>query len=99
MSVIIRKLFKHGGSYAVDIPMAFVKCAGGKEVVLESTPRRISIRPKIKLDTLEEEPLFGEFLHALTIDALKHPERLYGVKEVWDKDWDKLLKNVKSDEE
>lgn len=99
MSVIVRKLFKHGGSYAVDIPMDFVKSAGTIEVMLESTPRKLSIRPKTELDTIESEPLFAEFISALAVDAMKHPEKLYAVKEVWDKEWDELLKGVTADEE
>lgn len=99
MSVMVRKLFKHGGSYAVDIPMDFVKAAGTIEVVLESTPKRLSIRPKTELDTIEADPLFAEFINALAVDAMKHPERLHAVKEVWDKEWDELLKGVKADEE
>lgn len=99
MSVMVRKLFKHGGSYALDIPMNFVKAAGTIEVILESTPRRLSIRPKTELDTIESEPLFAEFISALTLDAMKHPERLHTVKEVWDKEWDELLKGVTADEE
>ena len=99
MSVIVRKLFKHGGSYAVDIPMDFVKSAGTIEVMLESTPRKLSIRPKTELDTIESEPLFTEFISALAVDAMKHPEKLHAVKEVWDKEWDELLKGVTADEE
>lgn len=99
MSVIVRKLFKHGGSYAVDIPMDFVKNAGTKEVILESTPKKLSIRPKAELDTIESEPLFAEFITALAVDAMKHPEKLHDVKEVWDKEWDELLKGVTADEE
>ena len=35
MSTIIKKLFKHGGSYAVDIPIEFVRQAESNEVILE----------------------------------------------------------------
>jgi len=94
MKTIIKKLFKHGGSYAVDIPMEFVKNTGAKEVILESTPREIRIRSKVELDTIEAEPLFSKFIQALVIDAMKHPERLHDVKEVWDQEWDDLLKDV-----
>jgi hypothetical protein len=99
MSVVVRKLFKHGGSYALDIPMDFVKAAGTTEVILESAPKRLSIRPKTELDTIESEPLFAEFISALAVDAMKHPEKLHAVKEVWDKEWDELLKGVTADEE
>ena len=99
MSVIVKKLFKHGGSYAVDIPMDFVKHAGSNEVILEITTKKLSIRPKTELDTIESEPLFAEFINALVVDAMKHPEKLRGAKEVWDKEWDKLLKGVTADDE
>lgn len=99
MSVRTRKLFKHGGSYAVDIPMDFVKSAGTLEVIIEITPRRLNIRPKTKLDSIESDPLFAEFINALTVDAMKHPEKLYDAKKVWDKEWDALLKGVTGDEE
>lgn len=99
MSIMVRKLFKHGGSYAVDLPMDFVKSAGTVEVILESTPRKLSIRPKTELDTIESEPLFAEFISALAVDVMKHPEKLHAVKEVWDKEWDELLKGVTADEE
>ena len=99
MSISIKKLFKHGGSYAVDIPMDFVKRTGVTEVILESTPKGIRIRPKTELDNIETEPLFGEFIQALAVDAMKHPQKLHDVKEVWGKEWDELLKGVEADEE
>ena len=99
MSVTVKKLFKHGGSYAVDVPMDFVKHAGGIEVILETGPKKISIRPKTELDTIESEPLFAGFINTLAVDAMKHPEKLRDVKEVWDKEWDELLKGVTADDE
>ncbi|MBU4312780.1 MAG: hypothetical protein KJ706_08705 [Candidatus Omnitrophica bacterium] len=98
MTVIVKKLFKHGGSYAVDIPMDFVKHTNGDEVILECTSKKLSIRSKTELDTIESEPLFAEFINALAVDAMKHPEKLRDAKEVWDKEWDELLKGVTDDE-
>ena len=98
MSVSVKKLFRHGGSYAVDIPMDFVKHARSHEVILESTPEKLSIRTKTELDTMESEPMFTEFINALVADSMKHPEKLHDIKEVWDKEWDKLLKGVTADE-
>lgn len=95
----VKKLFKHGGSYAVDIPMDFVKRAGVKEVIIEKTVRGIRIRPKGEFDTIEADPHFSDFIQALAIDAMKHPKKLHDVKEVWDKEWDGLLKDVEVDEE
>jgi hypothetical protein len=90
----IKKLFKHCGSYAVYIPMEFIRQTGATEVIIESSPEGIRIRPNTELDTIEAEPIFEEFIRALAVDAMKHPERLHDVKEVWDQDWDELLKNV-----
>ncbi len=94
MGVMVRKLFRHGGSYAIDLPMEFVRNTGTTEVVLESAPRKLSIRPKTELDTIESDSLFAEFINALAVDAMKHPEKLHAVEEVWDKEWDALLKGV-----
>lgn len=99
MSVIVRRLFKHGGSYALDLPMEFVRSAGTTEVILESTPKELSIRPKTELDNIESDPLFAEFINALVVDAMKHPEKLHEAKKVWDKEWNELLKGVTIDEE
>ncbi len=99
MRRMVRKLFKHGGSYALDIPMDFVRSIGTTEVILESTPRGLSVHPKTELDNIESEPLFAEFVNALAIDAMKHPEKLHEAKKVWDKEWDELLKGVTANEE
>lgn len=99
MDTVIRRLFKHGGSYAVDIPMEFVRRTGTIEVILEKLPGRISIRPKTELDTIESEPFFSQFIQAIAADAMRHPEKLRGPKEVWDKEWNKLLKGVSDDKE
>ncbi len=98
MSVMVKKLFKHGGSYAVDIPAGFVKQTGSHEVILEIVGKKLNIRPKSELDTIESEPLFANFIQALAIDAMKHPDKLRQVKEVWDKEWEGLLKDVRADD-
>jgi len=99
MSTMVRKLFKHGGSYALDIPMAFVKHAGTTAVIIETTPDGLTIHPKTALDTIEAEPQFADFIAALAIDAMKHPEKLHDVKEVWNSEWDELLKGVSTNGE
>ncbi len=91
---LLKKLFKHGGSYAVDIPIDFIKQTASREVVLEVIGQKISIRHKTELDTIESEPLFATFIQALAVDAMKHPEKLRQAKEVWSKEWDELLKGV-----
>ncbi|MBL7073601.1 MAG: hypothetical protein ISS33_07560 [Candidatus Omnitrophica bacterium] len=99
MKTIKRKLFKHGGSYAVDVPMDFVKSINTKEVILVVTSKGVKIRPKTESDTIESDPLFAGFINALSIDAMKHPERLHDAKETWDEEWDELLKGVSADED
>ncbi len=99
MRTAVKKLFKHGGSYAVDIPMDFVRHTGTKEVIIESAQDKISIRAQNNLDTIEADPLFHSFVEALIKDALKHPDKLRNVKEVWDKEWDKLLEGIEVDGE
>ena len=97
MSILIKKLFRHGGSYAIDIPMPFAKHADTKEIIIETHDDELILRPKTELDTIESEPQFSKFITALAADAMKHPEKLRGVKEVWDKEWDVLLKGVSDD--
>ena len=99
MAEMVKKLFKHGGSYAVDIPKAFVKDAAVKEVILKITPKgEINISQKTELDSIESEPEFAEFIKTIARDALKNPSKLKNVKEVWDKEWEELLKGVSCDD-
>lgn len=94
MSVVVKKLFKHGGSYAVDLPMSFVRQADVQEVVIENKGDDVVLHPKTHLDTIESEPAFAHFTRALAEDALKHPSKLKTAKEVWDSEWDDLLRGV-----
>lgn len=89
-----KKLFKHGGSYAVDLPVSFVRDLASKSVVVEKDREKIVIIPKRELDTIEGEPEFKTFIAALLHDAMKRPVKLREVKDVWDKEWDELLKGV-----
>lgn len=99
MAKTIKKIFKHGGSYAVDLPISFIKHMECKEVILEYNLKKISISPKTELDNIESEPMFAEFINGVAADAMKHPEKLRDVKEVWDEEWDELLKDVAVDDE
>lgn len=89
-----KKLFKHGGSYAVDLPISFVRELHSKTVVIERQQDRIVIGHKRELDTIEQEPEFKAFVAALLQDAMHRPAKLRDAKEVWDKEWDALLKDV-----
>lgn len=89
-----KKLFKHGGSYAVDLPVSFVRDLNSKTVLIEKLRDKIVIAPKRELDTIEQEPEFQTFAEVLLKDAMRRPSKLRDVKEVWDKDWGDLLKGV-----
>ncbi len=93
MTITEKKLFKHGGSLAVDLPKAF--CNGkGREVVIKYDDNKIVIIPKSDLDNIESEPEFEVFVKALVADSLGNPEKLKDMNQVWDKEWDGLLKDV-----
>ena len=89
-----KKLFKHGGSFAVDLPVGFVRELQSDYVVIEKEGDRIVISAKRELDSIEQEPEFRAFVSALLHEAMKRPAKLRGVEEVWDKEWDELLKGV-----
>lgn len=89
-----KKLFKHGGSYALDLPVSFVRELGDRSVTLEARPEGLLIRPAQSLDTIEGEPEFKAFAEALLHDALRRPGALRRRKQVWDAEWDELLKDV-----
>ena len=94
-----KRLFKHGGSWAVDLPMQFAKEVKDMSVVIDVSPHEIRITPKTELDTMESDPLFQQFVEAIAIDAMTHPDKLHGVEDVWDDEWDGILKGVEIDEE
>jgi virulence-associated protein VagC len=89
-----KKLFKHGGSWAVDLPMPFAKRFSDMSVVIEASPQGILIKPKTELDTMEADPLFQQFVRAIAIDAMKNPDKLHDAQDVWDHEWTDLLKGV-----
>lgn len=94
MALIEKKLFKHGGSWAVDLPMPFAKGVSDMSVVIEASPEGLLIRPKTELDTMEADPLFQQFIRAIAIDAMKNPDKLHDAQDVWDDEWTDLLKGV-----
>lgn len=100
MRHIIRKqLHQHGGSKAVDLPMSFIKGLGSNYVTIEEKNGYIAIYPDSPLAGMESDPLFAHFLNTLLTDALKNPSELKDMKEVWDKEWEELLRDVPNDEE
>ena len=93
MTIQIRKLFQHGGSQAINLPKEFVQNLSDNEVLIEISPNEVVIRNKSKLDTMESDPHFATFIKAIALDAMKHPEKLHDLEEVW-QDLDSLLKDV-----
>ena len=94
-----KKLFKHGGSWAVDLPIQFAKEVKDMGVVVHALPGEIRITPKTDLDTMESDPLFQQFIEEIAADAMRCPEKLHAIEEVWDDEWDDLLKGVEVDGE
>ena len=93
MTIQIRKLFQHGGSQAINLPKEFAKNLTENEVIIEVSANEIVIRNKSKLDTMESDPHFATFIKAIALDAMKHPEKLRDLEEVW-QDLDSLIKDV-----
>ncbi|MBI3296874.1 MAG: hypothetical protein HYZ75_01830 [Elusimicrobia bacterium] len=89
-----KKLFKHGGSYAVDLPVSFVRDLDSKTVTLRPSKNGLLIVPRGEFDTIEDAPEFKAFAETLLHDALSKPSKLKSREQVWGKDWDELLKGV-----
>ncbi len=98
MTIIEKKLFKHGGSYAVDLPKEFVKSKGA-EVIIKYDKDRLIVLSKSALENIESEPEFKTFIKALVEDSLKNPQKLKDMNQVWDKEWNELLKDVDVEDE
>jgi hypothetical protein len=98
VALVEKRLFRHGGSWAIDLRMQFAKEFKDMSVVIEETPQGILIKPKTELDAMEAEPLFQKFVEALAMDAMKHPEQLHDARDVWDDEWADLLKGVDIDD-
>jgi virulence-associated protein VagC len=95
-----KKIFSHGGSKSVDLPMSFIYSLSSNYVnIEEQSDGTLLIRPVDELTSLESDPLFTQFLEALYLDTLKHPEKLKNIKEVWDEEWEQLLEGVDGGQE
>ncbi|MCE5318997.1 MAG: hypothetical protein LLG04_16745 [Parachlamydia sp.] len=53
---------------------------------------------KQRLERIENDPLFEQFIDLLYEDGLANPSKLKDVKDDWDSDWDKLLKGVEDED-
>ncbi len=98
MTIIEKKLFKHGGSFAVDLPKEFVR-SRNTEVIIKYDKERLIVISKNTLENIESEPEFKTFIKALVEDSLKNPHKLKDIKQVWDKEWTDLLKDVHVEDE
>jgi hypothetical protein len=99
MQTFRKRLFKHGGSKAVDLPMdEFVKKHGSEEVTMEIRENGLFIYLDA-LTNMESDPHFHLFIEALFQDAMKNPDQLKNLEEVWDGEWDELLKGVDGGDE
>ncbi len=90
-----KKLFKHGGSRAVDLPK---EARLGSEVTIDVREDGVLIYSD-PLENMESDPQFHLFIEALFQHAMKHPEELKNLEEVWDEEWDALLEGVDGGEE
>lgn len=94
-----KKLFKHGGSRAVDLPMeAFAKKHGDQEVIIEIREDGLFIYLDEKTN-MESDAQFHLFIEALFQNAMANPDQLKNLEEVWDEEWDDLLSGVDGGEE
>lgn len=96
---IRKKLFQHGGSRAIDLPIEFVHRLSRNTVSIELREDGLFIPIEDLMDSVEQDPLFSQFIEALCQNALKNPDQLHDLQDVWDKDWDDLLEGVDESEE
>jgi virulence-associated protein VagC len=95
-----KRLFKHGGSMAINLPKSFVENVDdSSEVIIEQDGTTLKISPVSEFDTIENEPEFKSFIEAIAKDALDNPEKLKDSKDVWDDEWTSLLKGISTDNE
>lgn len=94
-----KRLHRHGGSKALDLPVSFIKNLSSDYVKITIHEGSLIIEPDSDLDRVEEDPLFEKFIALLYQDALENPSRLKDIKDVWGKDWDDLLEGVTDDDE
>ncbi len=94
------KLNRTGGSRAAVLPAAWLERAGIQdEAVLTQTEAGILVTAPIAgTQSVEDDPAFASFLGFLAQDALRHPDRLGDIGELFAGD-DELLEGVEPDGE
>ena len=93
---IVRKVFKHGGSAAVNLPKEFSRHLSGKYIYLEVYSDKVIVRNPDFLENMESDPLFNSFIEGIMQDALEHPTKLHDLNKAWG-NIDELLKDVPLD--
>ena len=94
-----KRLHKHGGSHAIDLPANFVKRLRSEYVSIEQSSDSLIIPSVDPLSCMEEDSLFLQFIETIRSDALRHPEKLQAIEKVWDDEWNDLLKGVDGGQE
>jgi len=95
---IVKKVFTHGGSKAVNLPKEFSKNLSGELIILEVLPDKVIVRNPNYLENMESDPLFNSFIEGIMQDALEHPTKLHDLNKAWG-NIDDLLKDVPLDAE
>lgn len=92
------KLNRAGGSRSAILPAAWLERVGiHDEAVLVQTAEGILVAPpSAGTASIESDPEFRSFLDFLTKDAIRHPERLGDIGELFARD-DELLEGVDPD--
>ena len=77
-----KRLFSHGGSKAVDLPISFVRKLPSNSVFLEEKNGSLFITPDEDIFmSMESEPFFAQFIEALLLDAMTNSKKLKDILE------------------
>ena len=94
-----KKLFKHGGSMAVNLPAEAVKRLEQDNIQVEVRQDGIFIPFEESLDSMESDPQFENFIQGIYRNAMENPDQLKEVSDVWDSEWNDLLEGVDGGDE
>lgn len=91
-----KKIFKHGGSRAIDLPKE--ANLNTQEVIVEIREDGVFIYSDV-ITNMESDPQFHLFVEAIFKNAMENPDDLKDLEKVWDKEWDELLSGVDGGDE
>jgi hypothetical protein len=99
-----KKMFKHGGSFAVVVPAEFSQNVDSNEVSIEvifdeNNMPSLIMKPINELDTIEEDPIFALFIQGLYEHAMENPKTLKDGSQILNDHVDKLLEGVEVDDD